>query len=400
MSTALLDAPAPGVVAARRPITARLRPALGWVALALVVLIVGALVAVGSDNGGGALDPDNSDRPGGRALAQLLRDQGIRVDRVETADAALAAISSGPPAGTTVLVATPRLLAVSQAERLVGSGADVVVIDPPNDVLATLAPGVAQSGLADDRHLEPVCAVETARRAGRALTGGGTVYTAQTRPGRSTALCYPVDDAAAMVVLRTGEEDGARTTVLGSGSPLRNEHLADSGNAALALGLLGARPHLVWYLPALRDVPAGGRRPLSSLVPPWVTFGAVQLLVGGVLLALWRARRLGPVVTEPLPVVVRAAETVEGRARLYRRARARDLAGEALRGASRARLVELLGLVRAADATTIVANAAARSGWQPRDVGALLYGAAPGDDANLVLLADYLDALEWKVRAT
>src|SRR5690606_41722785 len=55
------------------------------------------------------------------------------------------------------------------------------------------------------------------------------------------------------------------------------------------------------------------------------------LIVVVVLLAWWQGRRLGPLVTEPLPVVVRASETVEGRGRLYRSRRARDRAAEALR---------------------------------------------------------------------
>jgi hypothetical protein len=79
-----------------------------------------------------------------------------------------------------------------------------------------------------------------------------------------------------------------------------------------------------------------------------VKFGVVQLLVALGVLALWRGRRLGPVVEEPLPVVVRAAETVEGRSRLYRKAGARDVAAEALRRAAVRRLGTALGLPRRA----------------------------------------------------
>ena len=38
---------------------------------------------------------------------------------------------------------------------------------------------------------------------------------------------------------------------------------------------------------------------------------------------LWRGRRLGPLVVEPLPVVVKAVESTQGRGRLYRRVRDR-----------------------------------------------------------------------------
>jgi hypothetical protein len=118
----------------------------------------------------------------------------------------------------------------------------------------------------------------------------------------------------------------------------------------------------------------------------------LQLAIAVALLALWRARRLGPVVTEPLPVVVRAAETVEGRALLYRRAGAADHAGEALRQATRDRLGDLLGT------PDLVAEIARRTGRH--DTETLLYGPPPAGEAELVALADALDALENEVSRT
>jgi hypothetical protein len=112
-----------------------------------------------------------------------------------------------------------------------------------------------------------------------------------------------------------------------------------------------------------------------------------------VLLALWRGRRLGRVVEEPLPVVVRAAEAVEGRGRLYRAAGARGPAAEALRAGVRERTGVLLGLPPA-DRGALVTRAAARTGRDPAALDVLLYGAPPADDAGLVRLADALRAFE------
>jgi hypothetical protein len=117
-----------------------------------------------------------------------------------------------------------------------------------------------------------------------------------------------------------------------------------------------------------------------------------------VLVAVWRARRLGPVVTEPLPVVVRAAEATEGRARLYRRARARDRAADALRGAAVSRLAPRFGLGTAPDPQALAESLARHTGRPPHLVADLLYGPVPDDDAGLVALADALDALEEEVR--
>ncbi|WP_232791309.1 PfkB family carbohydrate kinase, partial [Streptomyces kanasensis] len=107
---------------------------------------------------------------------------------------------------------------------------------------------------------------------------------------------------------------------------------------SLALQLLGSRTHLVWYLPSLSDPsaaegggPGDGDRveeegDFLCLVPSGWLWGTLQLAVAAVLAAVWRARRLGPLVAERLPVAVRASEATEGRARLYFRADARDRA--------------------------------------------------------------------------
>jgi hypothetical protein len=115
----------------------------------------------------------------------------------------------------------------------------------------------------------------------------------------------------------------------------------------------------------------------------------------------WRGRRLGRVVLEPLPVVVRATETVEGRARLYRRSNARGRAADALRAATAGRLRSRLSLPRGAPLETIVAAVAQRTGRPATEVASLLTpGNEPTDDASLTRLAHALDNLENEVRRT
>ena len=124
-----------------------------------------------------------------------------------------------------------------------------------------------------------------------------------------------------------------------------------------------------------------------------------QLIIAVILLMLWRGRRFGRLVQEPLPVSVRASETVEGLGRLYRAARSRRRAADALRHAARTRMAPRLGLRRddSAPRRWSKQSPSAR-GVRLLEVAAVLYGAEPGDDPALVALADQLDALEAEVR--
>ena len=80
------------------------------------------------------------------------------------------------------------------------------------------------------------------------------------------------------------------------------------------------------------------------------------------LCALWRGRRLGPLVAERLPAVVRAAETVEGHGRLYRARSPRGQAAAALRDAARGRIVRLLGQPEITGDGAVAALVTARTG--------------------------------------
>ena len=76
--------------------------------------------------------------------------------------------------------------------------------------------------------------------------------------------------------------------------------------------------------PTVADVAAGDDGPPAAPARPGVAAArAVAARLGGARPLLWRGRRLGRLVVEPLPVVVQAVESTESRGRLYRRARDR-----------------------------------------------------------------------------
>lgn len=383
--TLVQEAPPPdtGLTATGPTVRSSWRRARGPVLIALALVLAGAALGVLSSTGpGGRLDPESFTPGGTRALAELLRDRGIPVQRVDTVEGVLAADRTD----TAVVLPFPQALARSELERLARVASQLVVVGPEQPALDALGVGVDSGPPVDVEARRPACDLPAAQVAGEADLGGLT-YTAN---GVAAAGCYSASGRATLLVV-----PARGLTLLGSGEVLTNDRLDARGNAALALGLLDDVNRVVWLVPRPgRPVPEGEQPPLSTLVADEIKLGALWLLVVVAVLALWRARRLGRVVEEPLPVTVRAAESVEGRGRLYRTAGARGTAAEALRTAARDRVVRRVGLPPGADRPSVVAVVAERTGSEPAAVEALLYGGAPADDPALVRLAADLRTLE------
>jgi len=165
------------------------------------------------------------------------------------------------------------------------------------------------------------------------------------------------------------------------------------------LRALGRHQLLVWYIPSSEDLAPiqSDAPPAGDLVPPVVRVLALQLLLVAAFAAFWRGRRLGRIVTERMPVVVRSGETTRGRGRLYRRARSYGHAAAALRAGAAARSTTRLGLPRSAPPPVVI-DALARATGRPRpQIEGLLYGPPPTNDLGLAQLARDLDHLESEV---
>ncbi|WP_151775178.1 DUF4350 domain-containing protein [Streptomyces abyssomicinicus] len=376
------------------------------VLLGLVALVVAgiALAATRADDHG-PLDPRSPGPNGARAVAEILRGHGVDTRVVTTL--AEATTATGPD--TTLVVAVPDLLTEAQLtavrEATTGTGGRLLLIAPDVSTPA-LVPGVtADLTPAFDDTAAPSCALPAAEDAGTAETTG-IRYRVDAPDADS---CYPSDGLPTLVRVPAetpGDpgNPGGDTVVVGSPAFLINDRLDEHGNASLAMNLLGSRPDLVWYIPSLADASAttgDEQQGLFDLMPSGWLWGTFQLFLAAVVAALWRGRRFGPLVAERLPVVVRASETTEGRARLYHAAKARDRAAEALRTATRLRLAPLTGVpaARAHAAEALLPAVAARINDPAQAAGLqdLLFGPPPGDDAALVSLADRLDALEREV---
>jgi hypothetical protein len=366
--------------------------------IALGVSVIVLLAPAGKSNT--YLDPAGSDVTGTKALADILGERGFAVTSVYSPASALEAVGSSPGArpAVTLVIASPDLLSAAQRRQLAHSDADLVLVEPGSSALKAFAPAirVADRNAPFGAPVDPRCEIVGARLAGSADSGGITY-----RIPRYATGCYPVDGSPSVVRY---DRNGHVVTILGSGLPLSNGWLAQAGNAALALNLLNAHRQIVWLTPeptiAAPPPPASsGKRPGPSLIPGAAWLVVLQLGVALALAAVWRARRFGPLISERLPVVVRASETVEGHARLYQARRARDRAAKALRDDMLGRMQPALGLTGDAPADAVADGIASRSRRSRQEILAVVYGPAPATDADLVRLAAELDELERQVRS-
>jgi len=396
------------------------RRARGLLLAAAILAVAGVIIAaIRSGAEYGLLDPRSTDDHGSKATAELLKERGVDVEIATSSTEAKDA--AGPD--TTLLVSDPDALSRRQRADLQPAlqreGRTVLIAPGPASTKA-LTEGVRVAAPTAVQPTPPDCDFTAAERAGDAELGG-IRYAVTTDHADA---CYLHQGLPSL--LRLPEEsdggssrsgtDGGDTVLLGAPDPLYNKQLDEHGNASLMLQLLGSRPHLVWYVPSPVDSSAteGGERGFLDLLPDGWSWATLQLAIAAALAALWRVRRLGPLVPEQLPVSVRASETTEGRARLYRRANARDRAAEALRSATRARLAPLVGIstaeAQSPEAMTAAVAASSPPGAapeapeattsQPGDMArlhSLLFGAAPTNDADLVRLADELDHLERRL---
>lgn len=371
-----------------------LRRVLLWGGALLLVSVVLGLVLASAPPPATTLDPESTKPTGARALARVLGDRGIEVDiarsigDVEDADA-------GP--GTTVVVTAPDRLGPDALARFrdVVDGVDrLVLVAPRTPVLDGLSIPARTRVAFTATPLAASCTTPLVR-AGERVTGATTAYAPD---GGGWTACFPATNGAGYHLLVGRPGAGPEVVLVGHSRALTNGVITEEADAAYALRLLGHSPRLLWYHPGTADLPSANGEPQGLVFPDW--FGPLVTLLGSgvVLLGLVVSRRLGRVVVEPLPVVVRAIETTEGRGRLYRRAADRLRTAETLRAGTRRRLAQRAGLGRGHVAPDALVEATARAtGIAPDRVRAILFDPVDDSDHGLVTLAADLTDLETKV---
>ncbi len=383
------DAGTPGSPAGWK---ARLRRHLVWIVIGSIVALTLGYVVVSRLSSGPddrALSPHNAAPGGAMAAAEILRTQGVAISEPGSFEQALGKLKAKDGPATLLLYDQNSYLSETQLRQLRAAADRIVVISPSRRTLRGLDGGLRNAGVLPQGHevMEPQCSLEDPRVAGNISAVNGQLYA-------GGEICYRVDGGGLYAVSNDG-----RVVVLGSAALLSNELLDQRGNAALVLRSLGDSPELLWYLPGLGDVPQD-RNPatLNELAPPWVAFLGPWLVVVALLAVLWRGRRLGPLVFEPLPVVVKAAETAEGRARLYQDSRATERAAANLRAGTLVRLSRVFRLGPEAGVDALVEAISRKTGRPPVQLREIL-DYRPESQSGLVRWAQTLEQLEQEASA-
>jgi hypothetical protein len=357
-----------------------------WVLLAVAAICVVAAIGtyLTAPRPGGRMDPTSTGPDGAHALVALLRDHGVTV---VVANSINDAETAARPGSLLLFAQTQRVTNESLLKRLADTPGDLLLVEPTSHARAALAPGI-RSGGASVLDTKPDCVLREADQAGSVDLGPANTFRADA--DKAVSSCY----GGALVRYRDGERT---VTVVGSTEFMTNGGLLRAGNAALAMNLAGEHSRLVWYAPQRIEGESSSSATIFDLIPNNVMWIVVQLWLTVILIALWKGRRIGPLVAEDLPVVVRASETVEGRGRLYRSRRARDRAAQALRAATIQRMLPRIGLGVDTPAPAVVIAVAQRSRSDPESLRHILFGAPPATDADLIQLARALDDIERQV---
>jgi hypothetical protein len=365
-----------------------------WVlfAVSAICVVAAAGTYLTAPRPGGRMDPTSTGPDGAHALVALLRDHGVTVVVANSINDAKTAARPG----TLLLFAeTQRVTDESLLKRLADTPADLLLVEPTSHARGALTPDI-RSGGASVLDNKPDCVLHEADQAGSVDFGPANTF--QADADKAVSSCY----GGALVRYRDGERT---VTVVGSTEFMTNGGLLRAGNAALAMNLAGEHSRLVWYAPQRIEGESSSSATIFDLIPNNVIWIVVQLWLTVILIALWKGRRIGPLVAEDLPVVVRASETVEGRGRLYRSRRARDRAAQALRAATLQRMLPRIGLGvdtlprtrEVPPAPAVVIAVAQRSRSDPESLRHILFGPPPTTDADLIQLARALDDIERQV---
>lgn len=388
----------------------------GTGAVVAVLVIVGAVAAlvlaavvIGGSNDPVRVrnqvpgDPANVGTDGTAALTETLKRHGVRLHLARTQEE----LGGTPRASSSTVVVISRASGASKSSTRIlrdksRDARRIVLLDPRADVLA-------QFGLAANPYPSigaPVSPTGDCTAAGINPRDRASSPRVMVLPeaGHAVTRCFPGSGQPAVAAVAVfPAAQGRPEIVVAPQDWFTNGAILENDQAGIAVRMIGAGDSVHWFAPSFGDLANDDPEPQSKPqlrpdIPRWlwpmVGLGAVVLFA----LMLWRGRRFGQLVTEPLPAVVKAAETTEARGRLYQASGDARRAADQLRNHALRTIPRRLGVSRHAPVEDVVTAVARATGRDYPSVFALLAGPLPTTNDGLVAFATDLSTLEEEVR--
>ena len=340
----------------------------GWItAVSLVVLAWIALLtwlAFQPQRTEGSLGLDDETNLGAAGITSVLQDQDIAVRPAQSMTQLRSELSSYPEA--TVLFHDKNSAMQNSSYERLEELADLVPADQrvfagaPHAVTQYLVEGVdstVPTPAIDQLEVEEGCQLDAAREASDINNiRSGLIL----RDAAQGCFALDTDDTGTEQQTYAYAETSEGSIVFADWQMLSNAGLHDNGTATLATWALGQTDTVIWFQPDFRLDPDqdGDLSPVQ--LPDWVRMSIVWGIIVTGLFLLYIGRRTGPIITEPLPAEVSAAETTVGRGRMYAKGKYHHHALAMLQQASLARLARLLQLGPATAPDAVLAEAAAQ----------------------------------------
>lgn len=381
-----------------------------WKPLAAVLAILTVFAAYitikGTDGDNRNLAPTSTEQSGAAGFVHLLKSRNYNVKIVRHDRTMRSAIRNATP-DTTVIVSPDIGIYRNFAQDLDQTRASrIILLEPSQQILDKV--GIQAQALTVQEALaasnSPNCSAEMLSPVNEL----DSKFRSKTyESDEADHVCFPaipIIDNVNRGGLLTFTQQQKQTILLGNAYALTNRHLASKDSAALGLALVGNNKNVIWADPRAADLKGqqgtsgeGGRR---GGIPPqlsWLNLLAWWSVFLAIVAAFWRGRRLGRIVVEYLPVMVRASETAKGLGRSYSVSASHERSLELLQSAAALRIAKKLGVPSYTPRSELISVVASALGRSSEDIESVLTRKAHTAQ-DLISGTANLDSLERQVR--
>ncbi len=382
----------------------RRRGGLVWVVIIVAVLIAASV----RPSAHRPFDLASTQADGYRGLKLLLEETGTDVTTIDAADLDAGALSRFDVAFVPVADAVDQALLSKWNEFVVGGGrlvlgthSDLGAPSSIDDESFSTDTGVGVGSTRDPQ----VCTID-------ALDGAETIrssFFASDLLVIDADSCYGDGSLAQIVAERRGEgevvtlasPDLFTNSLMGAPEAGQKKVTSVPDNAVVAERLLGhgvggelsdGPTRLAIVTRGVAAAPIDGSKTLTDFMPSGVKLGLLELFAAFGFYALFRGRRHGRVVSEPVPVSIAGSSFVEAVGDLLERQGSHARAAEVLRAAECRELAQRLGVPLGIDRSALATVVAGRTGRDVAAVRAMLTDPIDSE-SSLVALSRELDSL-------